>query len=316
MPDDQPQLVKFMVLAGGNWLPIYAESEDDAREKCSARGLAVQTIQAADAPIVAEDGQRPVERLGGPPEAWFDAEGKCIASGEEMAEYWTREWGRPIQLVSVEETKQIEAERRAETAAKLTEEAKFPTQYGAIGLAEYCKDAGADDAAWQRGVEWLNQVDDADGVRGLYLYGSVGTGKTTLAEALGRQWIASRVRAARFIGVTHLVGLMRSSFGTGQRPEIADQVLQTPLLILDDLGAEVPRDWICELLYEAVNERLTKRRPTIFTSNLDLSQLEDRLARGDEHQGPRIAWRVKEMCWPAGRGYVVEMNGTNFRDRR
>ncbi len=72
------------------------------------------------------------------------------------------------------------------------------------------------------------------------------------------------------------------------------------LLILDDLGAEKPTEWVRERMYEIVNQRYEWMRPIIVTSNLSPAQLAKQV-------GQRVASRLMEMC------EVVELDG---RDRR
>ena len=74
----------------------------------------------------------------------------------------------------------------------------------------------------------------------------------------------------------------------------------TPLLILDDLGAEKTTDWALQSLYIIINKRLSEELQTIITSNLSLDELRDKI-------GDRIASRIAGMC------KIVKLTG---RDRR
>ena len=61
------------------------------------------------------------------------------------------------------------------------------------------------------------------------------------------------------------------------------------LLVLDDLGAEKPSDWMRDRLYTLVNRRYESNLPIIVTTNKDITSLE-------EHVGKRIVSRLCEMC--------------------
>lgn len=76
--------------------------------------------------------------------------------------------------------------------------------------------------------------------------------------------------------------------------------LDTPLLVLDDLGAEKTTPWALQSLYVILNKRGSELRQTIITSNLSLDEMSNELS-------DRIASRIKGMC------KVVVMKG---KDRR
>ena len=63
------------------------------------------------------------------------------------------------------------------------------------------------------------------------------------------------------------------------------------MLILDDLGAEKPSDWVKEQLYVIINRRYENMLPTIITTNCTMNELKDRI-------GERTASRIIEMTTP------------------
>ena len=80
------------------------------------------------------------------------------------------------------------------------------------------------------------------------------------------------------------------------------------LLVLDDLGAERPTDWVEETMNLIVNTRYNDKRPTIFTSNYedvpDTDDLDSLLVR----VGFRMHSRLREMC------EFLEYGGPDYRD--
>ena len=79
------------------------------------------------------------------------------------------------------------------------------------------------------------------------------------------------------------------------------------LLVLDDLGAEKPSEWVEETMNLIVNTRYNEKRPTIFTTNYidipdetDLDSLKVRV-------GFRMHSRLHEMC------DFLEYDGGDFR---
>jgi DNA replication protein DnaC len=61
------------------------------------------------------------------------------------------------------------------------------------------------------------------------------------------------------------------------------------LLLLDDLGAAKPSEFVEEITYRLINARYEACRPSIFTSNLSVEALKETL-------GDRIVSRLAEMC--------------------
>ena len=56
-----------------------------------------------------------------------------------------------------------------------------------------------------------------------------------------------------------------------------EQIRNTPLLILDDLGAQSNSDWAQEKLYQIFNHRYNSRLATVVTTNLELEAIEIRI---------------------------------------
>ncbi len=131
--------------------------------------------------------------------------------------------------------------------------------------------------------------------KGLYIHGAVGTGKTHICWALKKHYDKPEsFRYLRFWNVVDLMHEIRTDFDRGQydkrRPEeeLTDSN-ERRLLILDDIGAEKATDFVAETLYRIINFRYNHMLPTIFTSNLPVGELADKI-------GERSASRIVEMC--------------------
>jgi DNA replication protein DnaC len=113
----------------------------------------------------------------------------------------------------------------------------------------------------------------------LVLKGGYGCGKTHLAAAIANQRIEMG-HPALFVSTPDLLDHLRATFspssptGYDQRFE---QIRNTPLLILDDLGAQSNSDWAQEKLYQIFNHRYNGRLPTVVTTNLELEAIEIRI---------------------------------------
>lgn len=144
-----------------------------------------------------------------------------------------------------------------------------------------------------------------DGAReSVLLYGDYGVGKTGLAVAAMREATTLRKLAALFVATPDLLDKIRATYSAGYSDATANALIQSvkeiPLLVLDDLGAERPSDWVREKLFTIVNHRHDHCLPTIFTSNLSPRQLAG-------HVGERTAWRIVEMST------VLHVEGPNLR---
>lgn len=113
----------------------------------------------------------------------------------------------------------------------------------------------------------------------LLLKGGFGCGKTHLAAAIANYRL-SRGRPALFVNTPDLLDHLRATFNpqsTVSYDERFDQVRNSPLLILDDLGTQSNTDWAQEKLYQIVNHRYNAQLPTVFTTNLELDSFEGRM---------------------------------------
>ena len=113
----------------------------------------------------------------------------------------------------------------------------------------------------------------------LVLIGGYGCGKTHLAAAIANHVLKSGV-APLFVTVPDLLDHLRSTFAPGSpQPysERFDQVRNTPLLILDDLGTENATPWALEKLFQLLNHRYMARLATVVTTNQDLEHIDARL---------------------------------------
>ena len=113
----------------------------------------------------------------------------------------------------------------------------------------------------------------------LVLKGGYGCGKTHLAAAIAAARLA-RGHAVLFVNTPDLLDHLRATFNpesTVSYDERFDQVRNSPLLILDDLGTQTNSEWAQEKLYQILNHRYNAKLATIITTNLDLEAIEIRV---------------------------------------
>lgn len=109
---------------------------------------------------------------------------------------------------------------------------------------------------------------------GLIFIGPTGVGKTHLAVAVLIELIERYKVRGRFVDFTALLHKIRASFdpdAEDSKHAILDPIIEAEVLVLDELGAQKPTEWVMETLYLIMNTRYTQRRPTIFTTNYRLN---------------------------------------------
>ncbi|MGZ4271178.1 MAG: ATP-binding protein [Solirubrobacteraceae bacterium] len=126
---------------------------------------------------------------------------------------------------------------------------------------------------------------------GLWLHGTVGTGKTTLAMLVSKAALDAGHTVAIY-SLPRLLAEIRSTFedgGPGSYTSFMDRLTEVDLLHVDDVGAEKTSDWVLEQLYAIVNARYEEQRSVVITTNLEVPELTDQITA-------RTVSRLEEMC--------------------
>jgi DNA replication protein DnaC len=139
---------------------------------------------------------------------------------------------------------------------------------------------------------FVRQIDEnLDGGRGLWFYGSVGTGKTTLAMLVSRAALDAG-RSVAIYSLPRLLAEIRATFESGSEGsyvDFLDRLAAVDLLHVDDVGAERTSDWVLEQLYAIVNARYEDERSVTITTNLERDELVEQIKE-------RTVSRLEEMC--------------------
>jgi DNA replication protein DnaC len=139
---------------------------------------------------------------------------------------------------------------------------------------------------------FVRQIDEnLDTGRGLWFYGSVGTGKTTLAMLVSRAALDAG-RSVAIYSLPRLLAEIRATFESdseGSYVDFLDRLAAVDLLHVDDVGAERTSDWVLEQLYAIVNARYEDERSVTITTNLERDELVEQIKE-------RTVSRLEEMC--------------------
>ena len=214
-------------------------------------------------------------------------------------------------------------ERRS---TRMIEQAHIPQRYAHCSLDEYVTNfAGANRSLASALVQARSFVKaypfETNG-NGLLLTGSIGVGKTHLAVGMLQALVTERGAKGLFFDYRDLLKQVQNSYNRNvdvTELEILRPVFEAEVLVLDELGASKPTDWVWDTVAHILNTRYNDRRTTIITTNyanfapLGSDNVGLRAAVREETLGDRIGERMRsrlqEMC------VVVEMKGEDFRQK-
>ncbi len=144
-------------------------------------------------------------------------------------------------------------------------------------------------------------------IRGYFLSGKPGVGKTYFAYVALNELIFNSGRPGRFIGLSKaFFQTLRFAFDEnspmhGKSEAFLRTLGNVPFLVIDDFGVQRNTEWELEMLYNLVDTRYANRRFTIVTTNQGIENVKD-LAEG------RLYSRFIEMC------YIIRIQAQDFRE--
>ena len=195
--------------------------------------------------------------------------------------------------------------------ADVVSTARIPHRYRPCSLHNYypIHGNGTQFRAFNYAVRLAREYPAID--RGLLFMGTVGVGKTHLSVAVLQELIGKGV-GCLFYDFGSLLKEIQDSYSkvshTSELSLLAP-VFNTEVLVLDELGASKPTDWVRDTMMHVIGKRYNDKKLTIFTTNyLDQRRaseetLEDRI-------GVRLRSRLYEMC------KTVIIEGEDWRKKK
>lgn len=164
------------------------------------------------------------------------------------------------------------------------------------------KDIIADDKSRIPVIKWLKKYYDeyekVNTLKGLYLHGSFGSGKTYLIAALLNELNLNKNANVDIVYFPELLRNMKEDFN--QVEEKIRYLQDLDILLIDDIGAENVTAWgRDEILGTILQYRMNNKLTTFFTSNLTIEELERHLSltknSEDLVKARRIIERIKQL---------------------
>lgn len=110
-----------------------------------------------------------------------------------------------------------------------------------------------------------------DNGMGLYIYsGTKGSGKTMLACCMIGEITKRYAGSVKFVNILDFLEMTKKSYDGDNE---VNAIYQSSLLVLDDIGVQMSKEWVDTVLYRLINERYVNRLPTIYTSNIPVEHL-------------------------------------------
>ncbi|MDI3256587.1 MAG: DnaA/Hda family protein [Kyrpidia sp.] len=132
-------------------------------------------------------------------------------------------------------------------------------------------------------------------MKGLYIFGPPGVGKTHLLLAVVNRLEERRIPVI-FVRAEMIFDRLRSRIASGQDVEpILDTYCRVPVLAIDEFAQERPSDFTLEKMFRIINARFSAGRPTLFTSNYPPPEIYSRAPRELEPLVDVLRSRIVQM---------------------
>ncbi len=187
------------------------------------------------------------------------------------------------------------------------ESVRLPKRYDGFHFGNYKPQNESQTIALKSAMNFAMEYPAVD--RGLLLMGSVGVGKTHLAVSI-LKGLTERGFSCLFYEFGSLLKEIQDSYNVNTHSSelaVLAPVLSADVLVLDELGASKPTDWVRDTMAHVINTRYNEKKFTVFTTNYLDNRPDAREETLEDRIGVRIRSRLYEMC------RTISMNGKDYR---
>ncbi len=166
------------------------------------------------------------------------------------------------------------------------------------------------DRAWDRARKFAEKYPGIS--KGCFFCGPPGVGKTHLAVGIITELTKKKGVPSLYYDFQELMMEIRRTYkSTNDTTEeaVLAPVIETEILLLDDLGGMKVTDWSRDMLGYIINKRYSQNKITLFTSNWMDNPLEHEDSLSDRI-GSRLRSRLHEMCDD------ILIQGEDFRKKK
>jgi primosomal protein DnaI len=187
------------------------------------------------------------------------------------------------------ETFQKEVELEKKRRVKLF---GMPKEFSEIIWTDFIVDNQSRDEVDEYLTSFIEQYPNK---KGLYLYGDFGVGKSFILAAMAKNLADKNIATTMIHYPTFIADMDYDTVKVR-----VDEVKKSPILVIDDIGAELNNAWVRDgILLVILEHRMQENLPTFFTSNLRMAELEQHLAttkKGEETwSAKRVMERVRKL---------------------
>jgi len=192
----------------------------------------------------------------------------------------------------------------------LLKEARIPKHYQHCALKNF-KVTPKQDNLWVAHGKAKDFVKDYPNVDvGILFIGPCGVGKTHLGVGIIKDLMEKKGIPCLFYDFRDLLRDIQDSYNPvseSSEMSVLAPVLQTEILLLDELGARRPSEWVRDTIDHTLTSRYNDKKTTIITSNF-LDRPKEKNQFSLEHRiGSRLRSRLYEMC------RTVEIDAEDYR---
>ena len=147
--------------------------------------------------------------------------------------------------------------------------------------------------------DFIKKFNTDNKIKGLYLHGSFGSGKSYIISALINELSKKGVNGV-VVYYPSLLKKLKEGFNNNSYDEVLNEIMNSNILLIDDIGAEVNTSWSRdEILGTILQHRMDNELSTFFTSNFTIEELEEHLSvtreKNDKVKAKRIIERIKQL---------------------